>query len=233
MKLTNLACKNAKPSNKPFKISDGGGLYLEVFPNGRKHWRFKYRFNNKENRIAFGLYPEVKLNIIEKNAAMSKFFYILNDSSLEDGNFESVIVQEKIIGDFQEQGYEEYTQMSVDLVERLEWFSRHGIDNVIYTIDEVDHLENFLADYVDTCRRNDVMYSSAETRIREKIDSLKFYYEDQQYEYNSSKAISNMRSAASFSVPSSKPESFSSKALNTKVEEDKFIDNIFSTLRQK
>jgi integrase len=61
MKLTNLACKNAKPSNKPFKISDGGGLYLEVFPNGRKHWRFKYRFNSKENRIAFGLYPEVTL----------------------------------------------------------------------------------------------------------------------------------------------------------------------------
>ncbi len=61
MKLTNLACKNAKPCNKPFKISDGGGLYLEVFPNGRKHWRFKYRFNNKENRIAFGLYPEVTL----------------------------------------------------------------------------------------------------------------------------------------------------------------------------
>jgi hypothetical protein len=31
-------CKNAKPSDKPTKISDGKGLYLLVHPNGSKYW---------------------------------------------------------------------------------------------------------------------------------------------------------------------------------------------------
>jgi hypothetical protein len=43
MKLTILECKNAKPLDKPYKLSDGGGLYLEVMPNGSRYWRLKYR----------------------------------------------------------------------------------------------------------------------------------------------------------------------------------------------
>lgn len=61
MKLTAIACKNAKPKEKPYKIADGGGLYLEVMPNGSKYWRMKYRFLNKESRLAFGVYPDVQL----------------------------------------------------------------------------------------------------------------------------------------------------------------------------
>ena len=34
MKLTNIAAKSAKPEEKAYKLADGGGLYLEVFPNG-------------------------------------------------------------------------------------------------------------------------------------------------------------------------------------------------------
>ncbi|MGC9159342.1 MAG: Arm DNA-binding domain-containing protein [Terracidiphilus sp.] len=33
-------------TDKPYKLSDGGGLYLEVDPSGGKYWRFKYRFPN-------------------------------------------------------------------------------------------------------------------------------------------------------------------------------------------
>lgn len=61
MHLTNTACKNAKPTEKARKLSDGGGLYLEVSPSGSKYWRWKYRFNGKEKRLAFGVYPEVTL----------------------------------------------------------------------------------------------------------------------------------------------------------------------------
>jgi hypothetical protein len=39
MKLTDLTCKTAKPQDKPYKKFDGGGLYLEVMPNGNKLWR--------------------------------------------------------------------------------------------------------------------------------------------------------------------------------------------------
>ena len=61
MKLTNLQCKNAEAKKKPYKLSVGRGLYLEVRPNGSKYWRMKYRINGKEKRLALGVYPEISL----------------------------------------------------------------------------------------------------------------------------------------------------------------------------
>lgn len=59
--LTDTAIRQAKPKAKSYKLSDGGGLYLEVMPNGSKYWRQKYRINGKEKRLALGVYPEVSL----------------------------------------------------------------------------------------------------------------------------------------------------------------------------
>lgn len=61
MKLTDTTCKNTKPTDKPRKLSDGAGLYLEVMPTGSKYWRLKYRFAGKEKRLAIGVYPEISL----------------------------------------------------------------------------------------------------------------------------------------------------------------------------
>lgn len=61
MKLTDTACKNAKPKEKPYKKGDGGGLYLLVNPDGSKYWRMKYRFLAKEKLLAFGTYPLISL----------------------------------------------------------------------------------------------------------------------------------------------------------------------------
>jgi len=61
MPLTNTAIRSAKPQSKPFKLSDGGGLFLLVQPNGSKWWRYKYRFGGKEKLLALGSYPEVSL----------------------------------------------------------------------------------------------------------------------------------------------------------------------------
>ncbi len=47
-------------TDKPYKMADGGGIYLEVDPSGGKYWRFKYRFP-KEKRISLGVYPDVGL----------------------------------------------------------------------------------------------------------------------------------------------------------------------------
>ncbi|MCG6118368.1 MAG: integrase arm-type DNA-binding domain-containing protein [Aquimonas sp.] len=60
-KLSDLACRKAAPAEKPRRLFDGLGLYLEVSPSGGKYWRLKYRFLNKERRLAFGTYPEVTL----------------------------------------------------------------------------------------------------------------------------------------------------------------------------
>lgn len=61
MSLTNVACKNAKPRPKPYKLMDERGLYLEVATSGSKWWRFKFSFADKENRISLGVYPDVSL----------------------------------------------------------------------------------------------------------------------------------------------------------------------------
>lgn len=50
-----------KPTEKPFRTFDGGGLYLEMAPNGGRYWRLKYRYAGKEKRQALGVYPEVSL----------------------------------------------------------------------------------------------------------------------------------------------------------------------------
>ena len=60
MKLTSTQIKNAQPKEKPYKLSDGGGMYLLVKPNGM-YWRMDYRLNKKRKTLAIGVYPEVSL----------------------------------------------------------------------------------------------------------------------------------------------------------------------------
>lgn len=59
--LTDTSCRNAKPKSKVYKLSDGGGMYLAVSPQGGKWWRLKYRFAGKEKLLALGTYPEIGL----------------------------------------------------------------------------------------------------------------------------------------------------------------------------
>ncbi|GAB1424242.1 tyrosine-type recombinase/integrase [Thauera terpenica] len=70
MPLTDTACKNAKPGTPPkaaaptgksYKLTDGGGLHLEVRPNGSKLWRYRFRLNDEESTFAIGSYPDVSL----------------------------------------------------------------------------------------------------------------------------------------------------------------------------
>jgi integrase len=61
MPLTALDVKQAKPTDKPRKLADGGGLYLLVNPNGSKWWRWAYRFGGKEKTLSMGIYPETSL----------------------------------------------------------------------------------------------------------------------------------------------------------------------------
>ncbi|MET4233385.1 integrase [Bradyrhizobium sp. LA6.10] len=61
MPLSDAACRSAKPADKPYKISDAGGLYLLVEKNGSRLWRQAYRFDGKQRLIALGSYPAVSL----------------------------------------------------------------------------------------------------------------------------------------------------------------------------
>jgi integrase len=59
--LSEAKVRNAKSRKSNYKIFDGGGLFLMVTPTGGKLWHFKYRYNQKEKKLAFGSYPEISL----------------------------------------------------------------------------------------------------------------------------------------------------------------------------
>ncbi|KIX48628.1 integrase [Burkholderia pseudomallei] len=66
MALTDTAIRNTKPSDKPIKLFDGGGMFLLVTPNGQRYWRLKYRFSGKEKLLSLGVYPEIGLATARK-----------------------------------------------------------------------------------------------------------------------------------------------------------------------
>jgi integrase len=66
MPLTDTALRNAGPGEKPYKLSDAGGLFLLVTPNGGKWWRLKYRHGGKEKLLSLGVYPAVTLAAARK-----------------------------------------------------------------------------------------------------------------------------------------------------------------------
>ena len=59
--LTDTQCRNAKPKEKPYKLADANGLYLEIKPNGVKAWRYRFELptadgGKKESVFAMGEY---------------------------------------------------------------------------------------------------------------------------------------------------------------------------------
>ena len=60
-KLNISSIKAAKPEKKPYRLSDGKGLFLLVNPNGSKWWRFHYRFDGKQKTLSMGVFPEIGL----------------------------------------------------------------------------------------------------------------------------------------------------------------------------
>jgi integrase len=59
--LNDVAIRNAKPDDKDKRLSDGGGLYLLIKPNGAKWWRFDYTINRTRKTLSVGVYPTIGL----------------------------------------------------------------------------------------------------------------------------------------------------------------------------
>ena len=70
--LTDLQIRQAKQKENQYKLNDGNGLYLLVHPNGSKYWRMKYRFDNKEKTLSFGVWPEVSLKAAREKLSESR-----------------------------------------------------------------------------------------------------------------------------------------------------------------
>jgi Arm DNA-binding domain/Phage integrase central domain len=63
MALTDTHVRNAKPRGQTYKLSDGGGMYLLVRPDGARYWRLDYRFVGKRRTLALGVYPTTTLAV--------------------------------------------------------------------------------------------------------------------------------------------------------------------------
>lgn len=112
MKLNDVAVRKAKSETKPYKMADGGGMYMEVMPNGSKYWRLKYRFGGKEKRLALGVYPDVPLALARQRRDDARK---LLAQDIDPGEQKKAI---KAAG-------AERAGNSFEVVAR-EWFSKHG-----------------------------------------------------------------------------------------------------------
>jgi hypothetical protein len=59
--LSDAQCRNATTQAKIKKLADGEGLYLWIYPDGRKYWRLRYWQQGKEKSLSLGVYPQVGL----------------------------------------------------------------------------------------------------------------------------------------------------------------------------
>ena len=72
MPLTDITLRAAKAKDKQYKLSDSGGLYLLVQPNGKKYWRLKYYFAGKEKLLSIGAYPVISLLEAREKSLLAK-----------------------------------------------------------------------------------------------------------------------------------------------------------------
>ena len=82
--FTHKTAENAKPGDKPYKLSTGRGFYLLVMPTGGKLWRYDYRLDGKRKTAALGSFPDVSLKeATEKVAAYRRLIHAGKDPIAE------------------------------------------------------------------------------------------------------------------------------------------------------
>ena len=71
-KLTELKIKQSKSEEKQYKLTDGEGMYLRVYPNSSKYWQLQYRFDQKQKVLSLGVWPEVGLIEAREKRAVAR-----------------------------------------------------------------------------------------------------------------------------------------------------------------
>jgi hypothetical protein len=86
--LTDIETRKAKPQERPYKLTNGKGLYLLVTPTGGKHWRINYRHGGKQKTIALGNYPDVTLaKANDRRGALCLYGGALSKPAHERGDY--------------------------------------------------------------------------------------------------------------------------------------------------
>ncbi len=146
MKLTNIFVKNVKPTEKPKRYFDGGGLYLEVTKAGGKYWRMKYRYLKKEKRLALGVYPRMTLKMARDRLNEAR---LLLDDDIDPAEHKRDLRQTKIdnaANTFEEVGRELkeelYDALHKEGINLKSWF----LDNVQDYLSDRSQLKLFVVE---------------------------------------------------------------------------------------
>src|SRR5271157_5816897 len=63
MALSDTVIRKARAKHTVYRLTDGGGLYLQITPAGGKLWRWSYRYEGRAKLMTFGSYPDVPLSL--------------------------------------------------------------------------------------------------------------------------------------------------------------------------
>lgn len=75
-KLTDLSLKALKPKDSSYLKSDGGGLNIKVYPNGRMQWLLRKTSQGKANQVVLGEYPAMSLKQAREQASIEAAKFI-------------------------------------------------------------------------------------------------------------------------------------------------------------
>ncbi|HFX6302603.1 TPA: tyrosine-type recombinase/integrase [Acinetobacter baumannii] len=59
--LSDSKIRSAKPKEKLYRLGDSDGLCIEIKPNGKKYWRYRFQWLKKTQMMSLGEYPIVGL----------------------------------------------------------------------------------------------------------------------------------------------------------------------------
>ena len=118
--LVDTVIRNAKPKEKPYKLSDGRGLYLLVNPTG-KYFRFDYRFQGKRKTLSLGVYPDVSLSQARDRLNEARKFLAGGVDPSEQRKAAKAIIESQAINNFETVARDWFEK------KRGEWVESHSI----------------------------------------------------------------------------------------------------------
>ncbi len=179
--LTELSIKQAKPKQKQYKLTDGEGMYLRIYPNGSKYWQLQYWFDSKQKILSFGVWPNVSLKEArDKRFAAKKIIKegidpnVENKKRLEEQSFEREKEKIRKISTFQIVAHEWFSRQST------QWTERHSIGvlsslkmHVFPDLGEIPIADISNQDLITTLRKleSEGKYETC-YRIRQKLEAI-------------------------------------------------------------
>ena len=82
MALTDTQLRVMRPQEKPYSRSDGGGLFIEVMPGGKRVWRLRYRLHGRQEKVTLGEYPAFTLAQARQWLAESRIMIVQGESPM-------------------------------------------------------------------------------------------------------------------------------------------------------